>query len=281
VYGDVRILGRAPLTFVGVDGEGVHAPLVRARVAGVEALFVLDTGSEVHLLTKEHVDRAGLAFEQGEDGVDHSGTVMPSWSVEDSDLELAGLELLLQGIVAIPAPAPFPPRGIGGAFSPQHLHPSATAVLDMVGNELLLVEADDAALLDFLASRNGAGTTLSLERVRDFPTVVVISLAVKGFAETPTLLDTGGKRTEFAEAAVPGLEFGAAESLGAGVSGAAVRGAEAGAQVLVVGGHEVPVAALAVRESMPGPPGLIGMDVLRGTVLACAADAERPVVWQL
>ena len=55
----------------------------------------------------------------------------------------------------------------------------------------------------------------------------------------------------------------------------------AGATTLVVNGVELPVESLAVRETMHDPPGLVGMDVLRGTVLAVAADLSRPVLWQI
>jgi len=30
---------------------------------------------------------------------------------------------------------------------------------------------------------------------------------------------------------------------------------------------------------MPPPPALVGIDVLRGTVLACSADRSKPVLW--
>ena len=275
-----RILAREPLLFTGSGGEPVHAPMVLARVAGVEARFVLDTGSEVHLLTKEHADLAGLELAPGEEGMDHSGAVFPSWAAPEVTLELADTDLALRDSVVIPAPRPFLDGGIGGGLSPQHLHPTARVVIDMVADELLLVEADDDALVDFLESRHEALTTLVLERVPGFTTVVV-PLAVQGFDEIPTILNTGGKRTEFARAVVPGLARGDEGSLGAGVSGAAVPGFETGEQTLVVGGHRVPVAALAVRESVPDPPGLVGMDVLRATVLACAADVGRRVVWQV
>ena len=36
---------------------------------------------------------------------------------------------------------------------------------------------------------------------------------------------------------------------------------------------------LVVRDEMEDPPGLIGMDVLRGTALICSEDVERGVVW--
>lgn len=278
--GDLRILARQPILFDAEGGEAVHAPLIVTRVAGVEARFILDTGSEVHLLTTEHTDRAGLDLAPGEEGTDHSGAVIPSWLVEDVTMQVGGEAVVLHGVVAIPAPAPFPGWGIGGIVSPQHLHPSATAVIDLVQDELLLVEGDDDAVAALLASRRPDATILTLERVPEFSCVVVCA-AVHGYPEVPTILNTGGRNTEFARAAVPGLVHGVPEAIGAGVSGADVTGATAGAQSLVVAGHTVPVASLAVRESVPDPPGLVGMDVLRGTVLACTADLERHVLWQI
>ena len=276
----IRILTRAPITFVAADGSAQHAPLVAGSVGGIETLFVLDTGSEVHILTKELVDRLGLEVEEGEEGVDHSGATMPSWSVEDVSLSLGALELTLGDAVSIPAPAPFPPKGIGGILSPQHLHPAAVSVVDLVGDELLLVEGDDHEVAIWLGERSPELATLSLERDPEFSSVVVPA-AVRPFPELPTLLNTGGRRTEFSKAAVPGLGDELVERLGGGVSGADVIGSSGGAQVVVVAGHDVPVARLAVRETMHDPQGMVGADVLRGTVLACGADRGRRVIWQI
>jgi hypothetical protein len=276
----IRILTRAPITFVAADGSAQHAPLVAGSVGGIETLFVLDTGSEVHILTKELVDRLGLEVEEGEEGVDHSGATMPSWSVEDVPLSLGALELTVGDVVSIPAPAPFPPKGIGGILSPQHLHPAAVTVVDLVGDELLLVEGDDHEVAIWLGERSPELATLSLERDPEFSSVVVPA-AVRPFPELPTLLNTGGRRTEFSKAAVPGLGDELVERLGGGVSGADVIGSSGGAQVVVVAGHDVPVARLAVRETMHDPQGMVGADVLRGTVLACGADRGRRVIWQI
>jgi hypothetical protein len=60
-----------------------------------------------------------------------------------------------------------------------------------------------------------------------------------------------------------------------------VMGASGGAQVVVIGGHEIPVEELAVRNVMPDPQGMLGADTLRGTVLACAADPARRVFLQV
>ena len=276
----VQILTRVPITFVPADGSPQHAPLVAGSVGGIETLFVLDTGSEVHILTKELVDELGLEVEEGEEGVDHSGATMPSWAVEDVSLSLADAELTLREIVSIPAPAPFPPKGIGGILSPQHLHPTAVTVIDLVQDELLLVEGEDDVVAAWLGERLPDLVTLSLERDPAF-TSVVVPAAVRPFPELPTLLNTGGKRTEFSKAAVPGLGDESVERLGGGVSGADVLGSSGGAQVIVVAGHDVAVEQLAVRETMHDPQGMLGIDVLRGTVLACGADRGRRVIWQI
>ncbi len=275
-----RILARVPIIFDVADGGTEHAPLVIGAVGGVVTRLVLDTGSEVHLLNRELVDEIGLATEAGEEGTDHSGATMPSWSVEDVGLALGDARLTLRDVVAIPAPRPFPGWGVGGILSPQHLHPTARVVIDLAADELLLVEADDATLDAWLAARSPGFETLVLPRDPGFATPVV-EAAVAPFPAIPTLLDSGGRGTEFAASSVPGLASGAATRIGGGVSGADVVAASAGGQTLVVGGRELPVASLEVRSSMHDPQGIIGMDVLRGTVLALAADPSRAVRWQL
>jgi hypothetical protein len=275
-----RILARAPIIFDVADGSSEHAPMIIGAVGGVVTRLVLDSGSEVHLLNRELVDEIGLASEAGEEGTDHSGATMPSWSVEDVRLGLGDANLTLRGVVAIPAPKPFPGWGVGGILSPQHLHPTAVAVIDLVVGELLLVEAVDAALYAWLAERYPDLEILVLPRDPAFPTPVV-EAAIAPYAAIPTLLNTGGRGTEFAASAVPALAAGASTRIGGGVSGADVVAASAGRQKLLVGGRELPVASLEVRSTMHDPQGIVGMDVLRGTVLAVAADPARPVRWQL
>ena len=275
-----RILARVPIIFDVADGGTEHAPLVIGAVGGVVTRLVLDTGSEVHLLNRELVDEIGLATAAGEEGTDHSGATMPSWSVEDVGLALGDARLTLRDVVAIPAPKPFPGWGVGGILSPQHLHPTAIAVIDLAADELLLVEADDATLDAWLAARSPGFETLVLPRDAGFATPVV-EAAVAPYPAIPTLLDSGGRGTEFAAAAVPGLASGEMTRIGGGVSGADVVAASAGRQTLVVGRRELRVDSLEVRSSMHDPQGIIGMDMLRGTVLALSADPSRAVRWQL
>ncbi len=277
---EARILTRVPITFEVAGGGREHAPLIVGRVGGLVTRLVLDTGSEVHLLTKELVDRIGLAVEEGEEGTDHSGATMPSWAVEDVSLELGDIKVTLRNTVSIPAPAPFSGGGVGGILSPQHLDPSACAVIDLVSDEFLLVEGSDAAVTGWLAERSPTLTTLVLARDEEFSSVVVRA-AISPHPEIPTMLNTGGRHTEFASDAVPGLAGSASKRLGGGVSGADVIGAEVGEATLLVAGHELRVPSLAVRTAMHDPQGLVGMNVLRGTILAVWADPSRPVLWQI
>jgi aspartyl protease len=277
---DLRTLTRVPISFRGADGSRQHAPLIAGRLGGITTRFVLDTGSEVHVLNKELVDRLALAVDEGEEGTDHSGATMPSWAVEDVALHLDPIELMLHEVVAIPAPPPFPAWGIGGILSPQHLHPSARVILDLVSDHLLIVNGSGAAVRAWLEQRSPTMTTLTLERDDDFPSVVVLA-AIRPYAEVPTMLNTGGRQTEFSSEAIPAPARAAPGRLGGGVSGADVMGAKVGEATLTAAGHELRVPSLAVRTSMHDPQGLVGMDVLRGTIMVVSADVTRPVLWRV
>jgi hypothetical protein len=98
------------------------------------------------------------------------------------------------------------------------------------------------------------------------------------------MLNTGGGHTEFSRDAVAGRsEAGGVgeQRLGGGVFDSDVVGSLSGRAVLAVGAARLPVEDLAVRAPMHDPQGLVGTDVLRGTVLAVAADRARPVLWQV
>jgi hypothetical protein len=276
-----RVVARAPISFELASGGTTHAPLIEAAVGGAApARYVLDTGSDVHLINEDLADELGLAKEPGEEGTDHGGASVPSWDVGDVAFEISGAVLTLRGVVAIPAPAPFKTGGIRGILAPQLLHPTAWAVIDLVADEFMLLEATDDEVVAILESGSPTLRTLTLARDRDEQNVVV-GASIDGFAEVAALLDTGGKATEFSAGALPGLAAATAVRLGGGVSGTDYHGGSIGAHTLMVGGHRIPIADLRLREQIHGPQGIVGMDVLRGTILACAADAARPVFWQL
>jgi hypothetical protein len=251
--------------------------MVRATVGGIQTLLVLDTGSDTHLLNKELADQIGLVAEPGETGTDHAGTEMPSWNVGTVSIELAGLTVDLTDVVAIPAPPPFPGWGVGGILSPQRLHPTAQVVVDMVHDELVLLHGDEASAHGWARGRHVRLLDLRLDRVGDDRTILV-QAAVSPHPPVPTLIDTGGRDTEFSETAAPGAASDKTKRLGGGVSGADVMGRRTGPAVLRVGDAALQVDDLAIRETQD-PPGLIGMDVLRGTVVVCSDNPSGHVLW--
>ena len=269
-----------PIVFDVEGGQAVHAPMVHATVGGVPTRLILDTGSTDHVLTKELIDRAGAPTTPAEDGTDHAGAPVPSWSVGDLSVVIAEWTFDLQDVVAIAAPGPFEGWGVGGFLSPQHLDGEARVLIDLVHDRLVVIRRAELArrdIDDWLAARIPDHRRLRLARAPG-TTTVAVDAAVEGFPPVATMLNSGGRGTEFARAAVD-LPTSGAGARGTGVSGTAVLGAAAGARVVEVGGVRVPVANLVVRDEMDDPPGIIGMDVLRGTALICGADPDDPVIW--
>jgi hypothetical protein len=276
---------RAPLRFVAENGEPVHAPVVLATIGAIHTRLVLDTGSDVHLVTRELTDAAGLALTGADVGTDHAGRELESWLVGDVAVTLdeaapSAAEIALHDVVAIPAPAAFIERGIGGIVSPQRLHPSAFAIIDEVDDELVLLDADAEGVRAWLLERHPRLAVLVLERAAGDARPIVAASVVP-YAPVPVLVNTGGRHTEFEPSAVPGLAGGALQRIGVGVSGADVLGAEAGSQVLALGPARVALPSLKLRTGMDDPPAMLGQDVLRGTVVAVGPDPATPVLWQV
>jgi hypothetical protein len=276
---------RAPIRFVAENGDPVHAPVVLATIGAIHTRLVLDTGSDVHLLTRETAEAADLALTGADIGTDHAGTELESWLVGDVQLSLdeaapAEARLELHHVVAIPAPAAFIERGIGGILSPQRLHPTAFAIIDEVDDELALLDADAEGIRGSILDRQPGIEVLALERAPGDARPIV-EAAIEPHGPVPVLVNTGGRHTEFEPSTVPGLAGGELERIGVGVSGADVLGAEAGRQVLALGGVRVAVPSLKLRTGMADPPAMLGQDIIRGTVVAVGPDPATPVLWQV
>jgi hypothetical protein len=280
----VRIVLRAPMHFDAQGGAPIHAPVVLATIGAFHTRLILDTGSDVHLLTAELAEAAGFALTVLDTGTDHANASMDSRIVDHMPIMLDEAEgeprLDLRDVVAIPAPEAFTRHGIGGALSPQRLHASAFAVIDEAADELRLVDGDPESIRDMLQERGPTSEVVTLAR-RARADVPIVDAAILPFAPVPTLVNTGGRHTEFERDAVPGLAAAALERIGTGVSGAAVLGGRAGRQLLEIAGHRVEVPELMLREGMGDPPAMIGQDVLRGTVVAMGPDPSTPVFWQV
>lgn len=254
--------------------------MAHVTIRGTSTKLILDTGSTDHLLTMELVERIGLEAREAETGTDSTGSSVPSWSLGEVPAQVGGQTFALRNVVGIPGPPPFLKGGIGGIISPQHLHPSAWAVLDLAGERLILVETDETDLSAWLTNRSPQLKLLRLERAAGDETILV-QAAIEPFAPTVTMLDTGGKATETVTELAPGLVAGPRQVTGHGVGGSEAYGSDVADQTLLVGDARVPVGRLILRDEMEGRGILVGMDVLRGTVLAVNGDPNRAVFWML
>lgn len=273
----LRTLLDVPITFD--TGEGpTHAPMVYVAIHGTPTKLILDTGSTDHILTIELASRLGLPTEPGEAGTDSTGASVPSWALGEVPVQIADQSFDMHGVVAITAPAPFSGWGIGGFLSPQHLHPSAWAVLDLADDRFVLLDGDETDVTAWLTARHSSFRLLHLEREAGDGTILVRA-AIEPFAAVATMLDSGGKRTTFSASAVPGAGSRTRTSSGRGVGGTEAFGAEVRDQTLLVGDARLPLATLLLGDEIDGS-GLVGMDVLRGTVLTVSGDPHRPVIWQ-
>jgi Aspartyl protease len=272
----MQVLLEAPITFDVPDGT-THAPMVRARVGGIDTMLILDTGSTDHILTTELTQRLGLELEPGESGTDSAGASVASWTLPAAEVRILDRDFAFRDLVVIDPPGPFPGWGVGGLLSPQHLDPSACAVLDLVDNQLTLVEMS-VELGPWLADRHPDLRMLDIEPVAGDGTVLVRA-AIDPHLPVVTMFDTGAKATSWAAAAVPGLATGARQTTGRGVGGTESFGSAADDQVLIAGGARIPLPRLLVGEAHGEAHGLVGMDLLRGTVLAVSADPSRDVIW--
>lgn len=274
----MEVLLAEPITFEAGD-KVVHSPMVHARVGDVRTKLILDSGASDHVFTMDLVRRARLEVGDAEEGFDHVGASVPSVMLGDVRIKFTATTLDLTGVCAFDGPPAFEQWGVGGFLSPQSLHPKAWVVMDLAGNELLLIDGEVSELRVWLNERLPGFELLSLERLTDETGTLVVPGAVEPFAPVPTMLNTGSSGTEFAASAVPGLGGVRSEGSGFGVSGSSVDGDEASDQVLRIGGRAFPLSVLLIRDPMPPPPGLIGMDVVSGTTLAIGPDPAHPVLW--
>ncbi len=270
-----------PLTYAIPDGE-THAPMVEATVAGMATRLIVDTGASDHVLTTEFAERARVAMTPGEDGTDAAGNNLLSWLVGRLDVAMGSNDLTLENVQATAGPPPFSAWGIGGFLSPQNLHPSAAIVLDLAAGRLAVDDEAPDRVADRLVAAHPRLEPVWLERIPD-DTTILVRVAVDSGERVVTLLDSGARGTSFAASAVPGLTVTGAA--GSDTSGRAIGGEQMTAPFVLgkslrVGGARLPVDRLFVPPAMPGEiDGLVGMDVLRGTVLLLWADPARPVLW--
>jgi hypothetical protein len=138
-------------------------------------------------------------------------------------------------------------------------------------------EADVAA---WLTAQAQDFQLLRLARA-DGDSTILVRGGIEPFDDVVAMLDTGGKASDVVASAVPALSRGELVSSGHGVGGSESFGSVVTDQTLRVGDARLSLDRLLVRDDMEGRGILVGMDVLRGTILTVSADPSRPVFWQV
>lgn len=275
----MEVLLEAAIGFETEDGT-THAPLVSATVSGLATRLILDTGASDHILTAELCEAAGLATEPGEPGTDSTGASVPSWQAQNVVVRIGQMDFAFDQPVVITAPPPFRSGGIGAILSPQHLRADTPVLLDLAARRVALLSA--AGDLDsWLADAYPGWRCLTLAPV-DGDGTLLVEAAIDPFPPVVTLLDTGAKATYCARAAVPGLGAGGTpRSTGHGVGGTESFGVDVPGQLLHVGDARLPVDLLIADHDLGQAGCVVGMDLLRGTVLVVGGPPGSPVRWLL
>lgn len=271
----MRLLGKQPISFE-VNGQPAHAPMIDARVDGVETCFVLDTGSTDHVWTRRLVGQLDIESLPTEPGTDHAGASTPTWTVGMATVEIGGVALSVSDVVAIDGPPQFETWEVGGFLSPQGLSSDYWVVVDLLADRLSLIDADPSTGSTWIDEAFPDLKHLALERKS--ADLLVVDTSIEPHGPVATMLNTGTEESEFASRVVPHL-LGEHDMRGRGASGAEVSGQVVSGQVLKVGATRFKLPSLLVRDEMPEPPGMIGMDLLKGTLLVISPQPTDPVHW--
>jgi hypothetical protein len=249
-----------------------------AVVGGVTARLIVDSGASHHVLTMDLVEAAHLVATPAESGSDHSGKSIQTFAVGVVDVALGGASWKLTEVAAIATIPQFKMLGIGGFLSPQHLHGSAYTLMDFPRSSLAVMEGTSAEVAAALGRQNQGMRVLTLVRAsRDRKVFIEASVVPEHPGQME--LDSGGSATEVLASSLQ-VDSAPTGNSGFGVSGTEVVSMDAGKRTLVLGGVNVSVAHLMARPTMGQADmvGVVGMDVLRATVMAVTRDVAQPVV---
>ncbi|HZP48498.1 MAG TPA: retropepsin-like aspartic protease [Vicinamibacterales bacterium] len=245
---------------------GFPNPLLRGRIRGTDAWFIVDTGAGVHTLAAWVVRAAGIPTEAS--GSTTTGSTGATSVVRAASGEVIRRtdrsDITLRQAIVVDLPPVFEQQRIAGLLSPQLLAPAGdAAVLDMTAPRLSF-RRDDAP-----NAPPAAGVCVNRDspyRNRLYSTAVTVD----GVAGT-LLVDTGATRTivaapsAIAKALSPRASDGATTQ---GVGGSATSMRQVSTASVIVGGASATLPLMIGRAAPScGADGLLGMDALRRCVL--------------
>ncbi len=276
-----RAPGRCPSsTTAALAAKGFPNPLVKARIAGHEAIFIVDTGASTNVLADWYVEAAGISSEKTDGrarGV--GGQTVPTRVVRHLQGRWSdGQRFSLDEGVVITFPPYFKSLQLGGLVAPQLLGTAGTAAVLNLGIPSLQFVPFERALSDLRRSKGPAAPIDQMQPCRNASSRFVnrqylVPVTVAGVTDR-MLVDTGATATIFSEESKiaqainsGGEEGPPSEGIGGVVNGErTVRDVE-----LLRGGRAVALNPSIGKVSEPcdgsGKLGRLGMDALRGCSL--------------
>jgi len=263
---------------------GFPSPLLRAKVGGQSAWFLVDTGASVHTLASWLVSAAHLSTRETTATVTGStGTGKPVRAVANQAILLEGGRLLeLREAIVVEFPTNFATNKIGGLLSPQLLATGSDASVLDLRVPALRFEPFDSAVTNLNRERpiSSAGLHVCLNTQSPFENRLYTAPVTADAIAGTMLVDTGATSTLAAPSSsiADSLKGKASERTKArGVGGNAQVMSKAPGVKLEYGGAS---STLAITIGGAVPPcdadGLIGMDALRRCVLVLG---ESAVAW--
>ncbi len=248
--------------------NGFPNPLVKARIAGHEANFILDTGSTRNFLAAWFTKAANIPTSVMKDSK-VNGSVVPRMAHRVQGRWSGGRRFTLKGTMVVPFPPYFESNHIGGILSPQFLAPAGmSAALDLKAPSLRFEPFEFA--LSALQEANPStvippATPACHSNLAD--PLYLVPVTAAGITELLTI-DTGAANTILSEDSKIARAVGTASEPGPRTEGLA---GDIGGQQRVVrevqllrGGRTVSLSPSIGKPAWPcEAQGLLGMDALR------------------
>ena len=256
--------------------QGFPNPLVKARIAGHEAIFIVDSGASVNVFADWYVDVAGIpAVRSDSAAVDNAGKTAPERLVHRLQGRWSDGQLFnLNEAIVVAFPPLFKSLHLGGLVSPQLLAPPGMAtVLDLRAPSLRFVpfartqsdlQRSQAPTVQLDLSQpcwNADSKLVNRRYVAPATTARVTDLMLVDTGATGTILsDTSKIVRAIGSGSEPGPR---SEGVGGEASGRMVRNVQ-----LLRGGRIVTLnPSIGEVSERCGVQGILGMDALRTCAL--------------
>jgi hypothetical protein len=255
---------------------GFPNPFLKAKIAGQEAIFILDTGSNRNFLADWYVRLAKIPTRAMTDSM-VNGSVIPRIAHRIQGRWSDGQRFNLKDTMVVPFPPYFESNHIGGIVSPQFLTPvGLAAVLDLKTPSLRFAPFT-RALSDMQQSNPSSGRPPLHQACHseEADQMYLAPVTVAGVTDLVTI-DTGATKTVFSDGS--NIAHAIADRSEPGPPSEQLAGKMNGERMvrnvqLTRGGRSVELNPSIAKPSWPcNSQGLLGMDALRNCLLILGKD---------